>query len=500
MSGSDWSRREFLKSAAACSLAGALPATWACRRSPSSPARPNILVLFTDDQRYGSIRALGNPFVRTLHMDAIVQNGTAFTRAYIMGSYSGAVCMPSRAMLLTGRSLFHLKDRGMEIPPEQRMLPEVFREAGYTTFGTGKWHNGRPAFARCFGAGAEIFFGGMSDHWNVPVYDYDPSGEYASRTPVIPDPGASNEIQYRNYQHIVDGKHSSELFTDAAVSFLDRHHKDSNPFFMYVSYTAPHDPRTVPREYLDMYDPDTIPLPRNFLPRHPFDNGELEIRDELLATFPRTEKEVRRHLAEYYATITHLDDQIGRVLEALRRTGRSRDTLIVFAADNGLALGQHGLMGKQNLYEHSVHVPLVLSGPGIPIGTQVSSLCCLNDLFPTLCDLAGLESPSGIWGRSLAPVLKEQAPGPHEDLLCVYKDYQRAVLWDRWKLIRYRVGGTFTTQLFDLEQDPWEMRNLAGHPEHRRLLSELTTRLQDLMRRAGQTSDWIFEDSGHGDV
>jgi arylsulfatase A-like enzyme len=498
MSGSDWSRREFLKSAAACGLAGALPVTWACRQTPQ--AGPNVLILFTDDQRYGTIRALGNPHIRTPHMDSLVQSGTAFTRAYIMGSFSGAVCMPSRAMLLTGRSLFHLKKQGGEIPREHRMLPEVFREAGYTTFGTGKWHNGRPAFARCFGAGDEIFFGGMSDHWNVPVYDYDPDGAYAARTPVISNPGASNQIQYRGYQHIVDGKHSSELFSDAAVSFLEHQHRGRTPFFLYVSYTAPHDPRTVPQEYLDMYDPESIPLPENFLPRHPFDNGELEIRDELLAGFPRTEAEVRRHLAEYYATITHLDDQIGRVLEALRRTGRFQDTLIVFAADNGLALGQHGLMGKQNLYEHSVHVPLILSGPGIPADAQESALCYLNDVFPTLCELAGLEGPAGIWGRSLAPVLKTEAPGPHEGLLFVYKDYQRAVLWDRWKLIRYRVGETFTTQLFDLEEDPWEMFNLAGRPEHRQRVSDLTSRLQDLMRRAGKASDWVFENPEIGDT
>lgn len=487
---SDWTRREFLKGAASCGLAGALPLTWACRKAP--PERPNVLVLFTDDQRYGTIRALGNPHIRTPHMDSLVKGGTSFSRAYIMGSHSGAVCMPSRAMLLTGRSLFHLKERGGEIPREHRMLPETFREAGYMTFGTGKWHNGRSAYARCFGSGGEIFFGGMSDHWNVPVYDFDPDGVYAARTPVIPNPGSSNKIHYRGYERIVDGKHSSELFSDAAVSFLDRYGGQA-PFFLYVSYTAPHDPRSVPQEFLDMYDPSSIPLPENFLPSHPFDNGELKIRDELLAGFPRTEEEVRRHLAEYYATITHLDAQIGRVLEALRRTGRYHNTLIVFAADNGLALGQHGLMGKQNLYDHSVHVPLVLTGPGIPAGAQQSGLCCLNDVFPTLCELAGLEAPAGIWGRSLAPVLKNETPRLHEELLFVYKDYQRAVLRENWKLIRYRVGETLTTQLFDLETDPWEMVNLADDPERRGLVSDLTTRLQGLMKRAGAAPDWVLD-------
>jgi len=498
-----WTRRDFLKGLAAGGLACSLPSLGGCRRQRPGLQRPNLLFLFADDQRFDTIRALGNPYIQTPHLDSLVESGTAFSRAYIMGSHSGAVCMPSRAMLLTGRSLFRLQERGRVIPDDHVMLPELARRAGYVTFGTGKWHNSRPAFARCFSDGDEIFFGGMSDHWNVPVYDFDPGGEYAERTPVIPNSASSNQVTYRGYDHIVDGKHSSELFSDAAVTFLDRY-QDKPPFLLYVSYTAPHDPRSMPQSFLDLYDPDSIPLPENFLPQHPFDNGELKVRDELLAGFPRSEEEVRRHIAEYYACITHLDAQIGRVLEALKRSGRYDDTIIIFTGDNGLALGQHGLMGKQSLYEHSVHVPLILSGPGIPVDTQRADLCYLNDIFPTLCDLTGLESPGGIWGESLLPLLRGEAGSGRDALFFTYKDFQRALRTGRWKLILYNVGGRITTQLFDLETDPWERDNLAGRAEHRERIAGLIRRLQELMRASGDTADlgqpgWgIAESFGRG--
>jgi arylsulfatase A-like enzyme len=407
-----------------------------------------------------------------------------------MGSYSGAVCMPSRAMLLTGKNLFRLKDNGWTIPADHSMFPEVFRSAGYQTFGTGKWHNEKPAFARCFTAGAEIFFGGMTDHWNVPVYHFDPSGKYDTKTPVIRKFRLSNQVDYDNYDHMTAGKHSSELFSDAAIDFL-QNYKQKDPFLLYISYTAPHDPRTMPQEYLDMYPPDNLPLPDNFLPQHPFDNGELKVRDEQLAGFPRTEADVKRHLAEYYATISHLDAQIGRVLNTLQESGLAENTLIVFAADNGLAVGQHGLMGKQSVYEHSVHVPLILCGPGIPKNQKRDTFCYLNDIFPTLCDLAALPVPHNIEGRSLLPVMEDPRLKHRDALLLSYKNQQRGVRTERWKLILYDVNGENTAQLFDLKNDPWEKNNLADDPSHKGIMTELTRLLKDLATKAGDPSELV---------
>ena len=450
------------------------------------PDRPNILLLFTDDQRAGTIGALGNPDIHTPHLDALVRRGTAFAQAYIMGGSCPAVCMPSRAMLMTGRTLFGLQGQGEGIPRDHTLLGEHLQRHGYATWGTGKWHNGPEAYARSFSGGAEIFFGGMDDHWNVPACDYDPTGRYEAR-PMTPDPWRSSAITHRRCDHIRPGVHSSELFADAAVSFLQGYQGDA-PFFAYVSFMAPHDPRTMPPAYLAMYDPDRIELPPNAYAAHPFDNGELLVRDELLAARPRVPSEVCRHLAEYYAMISHLDAQIGRILAALEASGHVEDTLVLLAGDNGLALGQHGLMGKQNLYDHSLHVPLVMAGPGVPQGEGRDAPCYLLDLFPTLCDLAALPTPSSIQGRSLAGALRDPSARTRHTLYFAYRDYQRAVQTDTHKLIEYCVDGARHTQLYDRAADPWELYSVAELPSGADTRAHLTTALLQSRAEMGDHS------------
>ena len=457
------SRRKFLKTIGLGAVSAAtLSLLPGCENIPpitnAPQKRPNILFLFTDDQQFDAISTLGNKHIITPNMDRLVRQGTTFTNAYIMGSMSGAVCMPSRAMLMTGRTLFRLYDKGKSILPQDVTLPELLRQAGYTTFATGKQHNGRAVFTRGFSTGSSIFFGGMSDHLKVPVYDFDPTGKYPKKSRYIAK------------------KFSSELFSDAATDFL-RSYKQDKPFFVYVSYTAPHDPRMAPKKYQDMYDPTKIPLPKNFMPEHPFDNGEMEIRDEKLAPWPRTPDIIRRHIADYYAMITHLDAQIGRVLDALEETGRAENTIIVFAGDNGLALGRHGLMGKQNLYEHSVRVPLIMSGPGIGKDKKCGAFCYLLDIFPTLCDLADLPIPHSVEGGSLMPAMHNSKKKPRQTLFFAYKDIQRAVRDKRYKLIEYFVKGQRTTQLFDLRNDPLELHNLARNRKYAPHLKQLRTEL-----------------------
>jgi arylsulfatase A-like enzyme len=426
---------------------------------------PNILFFFTDDQRFDTIHALGNEQVATPNMDELVRGGTSFTHAHIMGGSCPAVCMPSRAMLMTGRTLFHIDREGQDIPIEHVMLAEVLQESGYVTFGTGKWHNGTQAYTRSFGAGAEIFFGGMDDHWNVPACDFDPTGAYPDRKPHTSRHGDLHVEKQQIFDHIHTGQHSSDLFCDAAIQFL-RDYEGDKPFFAYVSFMAPHDPRETHRQYHDMYPFQKIPLPANLMPEHPFNNGELRVRDEKLASWPRTPAEIRRHIAEYYAMVTHADAEMGRVLRTLEETGHAEDTIVVFAGDNGLALGQHGLMGKQNLYDHSIRVPLVMSGPGIPADLRSDAFCYLLDIYPTLCDLVGLPIPDSVEGESLVPAMRDTSHRIRDTLFCAYRDIQRSVRGERYKLIEYVVNGERTTQLFDIQADPWEMQNLADRERH----------------------------------
>jgi len=444
--------------------------------------KPNVVFFFTDDQRFDTIRALGNEEIVTPTMDGLVQRGTAFTHAHIAGGTSPAVCMPSRAMLHSGRTLFHIQAAGQQIPKEHTTLGQAFRESGYRTFGTGKWHNGRESYHRSFSHGDEIFFGGMADHWNVPAYHFDPTGKYEATCPIVDDPARSNQVRHRQCDHIHAGKHSSELIADAAIQFIQSQSADA-PFFMYVSFLAPHDPRTMPKQYLQMYDPAKVKLPPNFMPEHPFDNGELRVRDEMLASFPRTPEEVRRHIAEYFAMITHLDAQIGRVMKALEDKGVLGDTILVLAGDNGLAVGQHGLFGKQSCYDHSLRVPLIFAGPGIPQSTRTDAFAYLFDIFPTLCDLTGIRVPSTVEGASLVQAMCDPSVKVRDTLYFAYTDKHRAVRDRRFKLVHYVVNGRHSmTQLFDLQQDPWELSNLApdrAHADHLAHLRREMARFRD---------------------
>ena len=451
---------------------------------------PNVLLFFTDDQRFDTIRALGNAAIHTPNIDRLVARGTTFTQAHIPCGTHGAICMPSRAMLHTGRTLFHLHDSGSSIPADHTMLGEALRGQGYRTWGAGKWHNGREAFNRGFEDGDEIYFGGMADHWNVPAYHYDASGNYDARLAYIPDPPAfgNNEIAWRDCDHIHAGRHSSEILADAVVDYIGRQDGDK-PFFAYVALLAPHDPRTMPAEFLELYPPDEVALPPNFLGGHPFDNGSLRIRDELLARFPRTPEEIRRHIAEYYAMISHLDHEFGRVMAALEANGVADDTLIVFAGDNGLAVGQHGLMGKQNCYEHSVRVPLIFAGPGVPEGRRSDAFAYLLDIFPTLCELTGTPVPASVEGQSLVPAMRDPAATVRDSLYFAYVSSQRAVKNRTHKLIEYAARDSDgQTQLFDLQRDPWETRNLIGAPGADAIVADLR---QELLR---YRREW---ESGH---
>jgi arylsulfatase A-like enzyme len=206
----------------------------------------------------------------------------------------------------------------------------------------------------------------------------------------------------------------------------------------------------------------------------------MAVRDEQLAPWPRTPEDTKRQLADYYACITALDHHIGRIFAALKATGQWENTIIIFTGDNGLSMGEHGLFGKQNLYEFGgMHVPCVIAGPGIPRGRS-AALAYLMDLYPTLADFAGAKLPAGTEGRSLLPVITGQAPRVREVLYTAYRDSQRALRDDRWKLIRYPLVDR--TQLFDLQSDPRELNNLAGQPAHAARLAAMLERLGAEMR------------------
>ncbi|MCY9512606.1 sulfatase-like hydrolase/transferase [Paenibacillus apiarius] len=444
-----------------------------------SARKPNIVFMVADDHRYESIRAHGNKEVETPTLDKLSKRGVSFQSTNIIGGMDGAVCAPCRACLNTGSSIFGAtvkQDLGdtmekLTIAPRKVTMAEAFRQNGYYSYAVGKWHNDKASFNRSFCGGNQIFFGGMSDHRQVPVYSYDPTGAYAAD------------------MRKIETTFSTELFANEAASFI-RSYEREEPFFLYVAFTSPHDPRTAPEPYASQYDANALQLPANYAAEHPFDNGEMHVRDEGLAALPRDPGEVRQHIADYYAMITHQDAQMGRIVQSLDDSGRLQDTIIVYTSDHGLAVGQHGLMGKQNLYEHSIRIPWLMAGPGVPERESVGGQVFQMDIMPTLCDVAGIDIPASVEGRSMKPLMNGNEGEGRETVYSLYKDTQRMVKDGHWKLIRYRRSawsheGTDTLQLFDLTNDPAETRNLAHEPGMEQHLERLQQEMEQWMRRVG---------------
>lgn len=234
-----------------------------------------------------------------------------------------------------------------------------------------------------------------------------------------------------------------------------------------------------------MYPPDQLQLPPNYMPEYPFKDAigcGKGLRDERLAPWPRTPFAVRTHRSEYYALITHTDQMIGKILKKLNQTGLRDNTVIIMSADNGLAVGSHGLMGKQNMFEHSLRVPLIMTGPGIPRARVVETPVYMFDLMPTTLQLAGLEIPSWIEYRSLIPLLNGSNAWPHGVLYAAYQEAsQRMIRKGKWKLIYYPKIERWL--LFDLDNDPWELNDLATRDEYKPILISLINEFKMIQRR-----------------
>ena len=446
--------------------------------------KKNILFLFADDMKYSTIHALGNPEIKTPNLDELVRTGTSFVNAHIPGGSFAAVCMPSRAMLNTGRSLFHINHFGESIPEEHALLGETFLKNGYNSFGTGKWHNCTRSYARSFNDGAEIFFGGMYDHWKVPVYHFDETKEYPNRRQDVMNPAFDNYTLPRIYDHINGGVHSTDLFANAACDYLKNYNSDK-PFYMYVAYMAPHDPRSMPQEFRDMYKPEEISLPVNFYKEHPFDFGVKNVRDECLLPLPRDEEAVKKEIRDYYAMISHLDSTVGKIISTLKETGKYEDTIILFSADNGLAVGEHGLLGKQSNYEHSIKVPFIISGPGIPQNEIRDNYIYLFDIFPTLCEYADIPVPDTVEGKSFKAVIDNGSLRTRDYIFASFGDKVRSIKDYEYKLIEYKCGDMRRTQLFHIKEDPMEMNDLFWNKDVQPIVQHMREKLYEYMKEWG---------------
>lgn len=474
-------RRNFIGLSAAAAVAaqarGVVP-------PPTSGARrPNFLIIVADDLMFRTINSINNPEVHTPNLDRLVKSGSHFTHCFHSGSWTGAVCVASRTMLHTGLSPFKAEkalpgDQAASIPT----WGQTFREAGYKSFITGKWHLDAVSLSRSFSDMATVAPGFLNStpnmyHRPAPDNTWSPTdrslkGHWLDKKLWL-DPADTGT------------KHSSEVYADSAIAFLrSQRGSPKQPFFAYMAFNAPHDPRQAPEEFQALYDVDKIELPPNYLPQHPFDQGDFHTRDEELAPFPRTELAVKTHRKEYYAIISHMDAQVGRVLDELEHSGHADNTYVVFTADHGLAVGEHGLMGKQNQYECSMRMPLILRGPGITPGKRIDKMVYQHCLYATTCELAGLPVPPHVEFYSLRPLLlSEDAQPPYDAMFGWLNVLQRSLRTEKHKLIFYIPIRRY--QLFDIENDPWEMHDLVDDPAYATVKSDMVSRLTKMQRALG---------------
>lgn len=462
-------RRDFLRAIGMGAASVALNRFGIAAERPFN--KPNILFIFADDQTYEAINALGCDELHTPNLNRLVRNGVTFTHAYNMGAWHGAVCVASRTMLNTGRFLWEAKEIEPKLGEEAEaghFWSQYMKAAGYDTYFSGKWHvkikpdevfdhvvHERPGMPNQTDAG-----------YNRPI-----EGE--------PDSWSPNDTRFEGYWK--GGKHWSEVLGDDGVAFLEQAAQRDVPFFMYLAFNAPHDPRQSPKEYVDLYPPEKIALPGNFMPEYPHKDaigcGE-SLRDEKLAPFPRTEYAIKVNRQEYYAIISHMDAQLGRLLDALDATGERENTYVFFTADHGLAVGHHGLMGKQNMFDHSVRAPLMVCGPGIPQNKRISTRVYLQDIMPTTLELAGAEIPEHVRFRSLMPLLDGRRSENYDAIYGAYMDLQRMVTDGHFKLIWYPKIDTYL--LFNLKKDPLELHDLSGLERYARRMKQMKANLHAL--------------------
>ena len=452
-----------------------------CATNALSRKQPNILFLFADDQCHEALSAFGSD-VKTPNLDRLVANGVTFTHAYNQGAWHGAVCVASRTMLNTGRFLWRARDleRGLgQEARDGRFWSQYLDRAGYDTYMSGKWH---------VKADPRKLFNTTS-HIRPGMPNQTPAGYNRPKSKEDYKKGWKPwDKQYDGFWK--NGKHWSEVLGDDGIDFLDQATKHDHPFFMYLAFNAPHDPRQSPKEYVDQYPLNSVKVPDNFLPEYPHKDAmgcPRTLRDEKLAPFPRTRYAVKVNRQEYYAIITHMDAQVGRILDALEKTGKKDNTYIFFTADHGLAVGRHGLMGKQSMFEHSVRAPLIVNGPGLPKGKRIDSPVYIQDIMPTTLELAGVRKPKHVQFKSLLPLITGERTQNYEAIYGGYTNQQRMVRKGDFKLIHYpRIRKTL---LFDLKADPEEMHDVSGDPKHASTIKDLVHTLRTLQKDVGDRLD-----------
>jgi len=471
----------------------------------AQPSRPNVLFISADDMRF-ELGAYGSPWVKTPHLDRLAARGAVLLQAHCQYPQ----CAPSRASVLTGRrpdttKVYDVFTHFRPALPGVVTLPQFFRQQGYTT--------------RAFG---KVYHSNLDDaaSWSVPheepalpalhYVNADTSARIAQKVAAAAKvPGLSPRQRAQaaygpawEAEDAPDSAYHDGQVTDRALAALRGYANGREPFFLAVGYRKPHLPFVAPKRYWNLYDPAQLPLadsprfPQGAPPYGPIDGGEFRAYENMpVYPAPIPDDEARRLRHGYYACITFVDAQVGRLLAELDRLGLAENTLVVFWSDHGFHLGEQAHWGKWSPYEWDSRSPLILRGPGVPAGVATKSLVEFVDIYPTLVQLAGLTLPGGLEGTSFVPLL--QQPGrawksavftqvlrvrPEGNLMAVSMRTERYRL-TRWTDENDRNSVRFI-ELYDRASDPDEMRNVADAPDYAATRAEMLARLDAGWRAA----------------
>lgn len=462
----DMDRRDFLKSTGLAAL-GAANTGWA---ETTPRRRPNVLFILPDEWRGQALGCMGNPDVQTPHLDKLASEGVLFRNTLS----NTPVCCPARANILTGTFASHngMVANDLRLKEAEVTLGDLFAQAGYRTGYVGKWHlDGGPRLPGYIPPGRRRH--GFED-WAANECNHNYFYNWYFRRENVP---------------IVAEKYMPEVWTDLAIQFL--YQSQAKPFFLMLSYGSPHEPYRAPLDYVKRYNPKTLTMRPNYL--------------------PGLRGASREDIATYYASMTAVDDQVDRLLRALRELGLEDDTLVFFSSDHGNMLGSQGRIWKRFPWEESIRVPGILRLPGaIPAGRKTDALLSSVDFGPTLLSLCGLPVPADMQGTDLSRVaLGKTAKGPESAYFQIFGPYHgindtsrvpdawRAVRTERYMYARFKSGPWL---LYDLEKDPYEMRNLVQVESARPVSEKLDKEIANWMEKTGDSwsVDWTapVEDGG----
>ncbi len=466
-------------------LAASAPAA-PCQRSaaaaPPPRVRPNVLLIVADDLAAGALGAYGNLQCRTPAVDGLAARGMRFDRAYCQFP----VCGPSRVALLSGLypRTAGVMDNGQaelwasrdDLPPT---FPQLFRASGWQTTRISKiFHMRVPGDITAgvngadHGASWDRRFNCKAPEWQTPG-----SSRHLGRGKLKMDPDKHYDLGFGTAFYVVEGKgNGAEQADDQAASRAIQvlQEERDHPFFLAVGFVRPHVPLVAPESYYAPYAAEDMALARSVendaddIPKL----GRSRTSVDFGLTAPSKQRQVLR---AYYASVSYMDAQVGRILEALDTTGQTDNTIVIFTSDHGYHLGEHDFWQKLSLHEESARIPLVLAGPGVEVGTT-GSLAQQIDLYPTLADMAELDIPAHLQGKSLAPVLANPATEVHDHVYCGMRS-GHMLRTTRYAFLRWEDG---SVELYDMLQDPLQFRNRAGDADLAPVEIDLSRRLDTL--------------------